>query len=283
MAAPVRVPFTRVRRVGMKGRDIQQDRRALTRAGYWPVNRTTKPPTFYDKPIYTHKFAMYVRRYQRAKHLPVTGQIDRATHNALAREYRDKKGGVHAYGYYGRAGALVMADVARKLRAQEAYLLSAGTVVARGVATALMCVRHRDSIHYTQGSLRMMGVNRRLYPPSFPTYGDCSAMVTWWYFASGTADPNGLGYSGLGYTGTQQNRGQSVRWQAAPTMAIAFYGHPIEHEAMVVRRGMVVSHGSEIGPLLLAINYRPPVLVKAHPLKVRPGFKPWPLRNATAH
>jgi hypothetical protein len=280
--AAILVPFPRTRKVGHKGRDVQQDRRALSRAGYWPLNRTTKPPSFYDKPIYTHKFAMYVRRFQRAKHLPVTGEMDRATHNALARPWRGKGGAVHAYGYYGKAGALVMADVTRKLRAQEKLLLTTGTVQARGCAAALMCVRHRGSIHYTQGGLRMQGVNNRLYPPRYPNYGDCSAMTTWWYYVGGAPDPNRLGYNGYGYTGTQSNHGQSVRWQTAPRMALVFYGHPIGHVAMVVRRGMAVSHGSEVGPLLVAINYRSPVLCKVHTLKQRPGFKPWPLHRAAA-
>jgi hypothetical protein len=281
MAAKILVAYPRERRVGMKGRDVQQDRRALTRAGYWPLNRTTRPASFYDKPIYTHKLAMYVRRYQRAHKLTVTGTINRQTHNSLATPYRDSKGRVHRYGRYGAAGAKVMADVTKKLRAQEKYLLSSGSVKSRGTATALMCVRHRVVIHYTQGGLRMIGVTQRMYPPRYPHYMDCSAGATWWYFCSGAPDPNGLGYNGYGYTGTQQRRGQSVRWQAAPIMALVFYGRPIGHVAMVVRKGMVVSMGSEVGPLLVAINYRPPVLVKVYVLIVRPGFKAWPLRYAS--
>jgi peptidoglycan hydrolase-like protein with peptidoglycan-binding domain len=266
----------------MKGRDVQQDRRALTRAGFWPVNRTTKPPSFYDQPIYTHKLAMYVRRFQRAHKLKVTGEIDLATHNALSRAYKGKNGAVHAYGYYGKAGATVMTAVTKKLRAQEKYLLSSGSVKSRGVAAALMTVRHRSVIHYTQGALRMSGVTRKMYPPNYPHYADCSAHATWVYFVAGAPDPNGLGYNGYGYTGTQQRRGRSVRWQAAPILALAFYGRPIGHVGTVVKRGMVVSHGSEIGPLLVAINYRPVVLVKVYVLVQRPGFKPWPLRYAAA-
>lgn len=277
------VPFPRVRKVGNKGRDVQQDRRALTRAGFWPVNTSTNPPTFWDKPVYTHKFAMAVRAYQRKHNLKLTGEIDRATHNSLATPYKDAKGGVHAYGRYGTDGARVMGLVQKKLIAQEKYLLSSGSVTARGVAAALMCVRHRDVIHYTQGGLRMVGVNRRMYPPSYPRYGDCSAMATWWYFVAGAPDPNGLGYNGQGYTGTQSPRGRRIRASAARPMALIFYGSgsTIGHVVLVVRTGaLAVSHGSESGPNLVSIYYRPVIQANEYDLRLRPGFKPWPVSRA---
>jgi hypothetical protein len=281
VAVAVKVPFPRTRKVGTRGRDVQQDHRALTRAGFWPLNKTGKVPRFYDAPIYTHRFAMHVREFQRRMKLPVTGQIDRATHNRLAKAYRGKNGALHAYGWYGAVGAKVMGDVAKKLRAQERLLLSSGSVTQRGVAAALMCVRHRSVIHYTQGGLRMVGVNRKMYPPNYPHYMDCSSGVTWWYYVSGARDPNGLGYNGQGYTGTQSNKGRATSYNVAPVMAVAFYGRPIGHEALVVKRGsMVVSHGSEPGPLLVNIAYRPVTLVKIMPLDVRPGFHPWAMQGA---
>jgi len=267
----------------MKGRDVQQDRRALTRAGFWPVNTTTTPHSFYDKAIFTHKLAMHVRAYQRAKKLKVTGEIDRATHNSLATPYKDSKGRTHAYGHYGKAGSIVMADVTKKLRAQEQYLLSTGSVISRTVATALLCVRHRAVIHYTQGSLRMIGVTRKLYPPRFPNYMDCSSGYTWWKFAGGAPDPNRLGYNGQGYTGTQANWGTIYAWNKAPLTAAAFYGSRgrIGHIAMVVVKGSkVVSHGSESGPVLTSITYRTPIIVRLHPNNQRAGFKPWSLSKA---
>jgi hypothetical protein len=281
VAAAVKVAFPRTRKVGCRGRDVQQDRRALTRAGFWPRDTRGKVPRFYDKPVYTHKFAMHVREFQRRMKLPVTGEINRATHNRLARAYRGKNGAPHVYGYYGAVGAKVMGDVTRKLRAHERILLSAGSVQQRGVAAALMCVRHRSVIHYTQGGLRMIGVTRKMYPPNYPHYMDCSSGVTWWYYVSGARDPNHLGYSGYGYTGTQSPHGRATSWHVAPVMATVFYGRPIGHVAMVVKRGrLVVSHGSEPGPLLVGVAYRPVTLVKVHPLGVRPGFKPWALQGA---
>lgn len=284
MAAPkILVPFGRVRKENMKGRDVQQDRRALTRAGAWPLNKTTNPPTFYDKAIFTHKFAMYVRAYQRKNGLKVTGEIDRATHNKLATPYKDSKGRLHAYGHYGAAGNVVMTAVAKKLRAQEQHLLSTGSVEARTVATALLCVRHRAQIHYTQGSLRMIGVTRKMYPPNYPRWMDCSSGYTWWKFAGGAPDPNRLGYNGLGYTGTQANHGVIFPWNKAPITAAAFYGRgrKIGHIAMVVVKGSkVVSHGSESGPVLTSIVYRPVIIVRLHSNVQRPGFRPWALSKA---
>jgi putative peptidoglycan binding protein len=279
----VRVPFPRVRKVGCKGRDVQQDRRAMTRAGFWPVNKKTKPPSFYDAAIYTHKFAMAVRAFQRKRGLKVTGEIDRATHNELAKPWRSRNGSVHYWGWYGKDGARIMGLVQKKLIAQEKYLLSSGSVVQRGVAAALMCVRHRSVIHYTQGGLRMVGVNRRMYPPNYPHYGDCSSMVTWWYFVSGAPDPNGLGYNGLGFTGTQSPRGVRVHYSSAPPMAVVFYGrgNTIGHEALVVKTGsQIVSHGSEIGPVLVGITYRSPIQANKYDLRQRPGFQPWPVARA---
>lgn len=281
----VRVPFPRVRKVGCKGRDVQQDRRALTRAGFWPVNKTTKPPSFYDKAVYTHKFAMAVRAYQRKNGLKVTGEIDRATHNKLAMPYRgkDPKKSWHYWGRYGKDGARVMGAVKKKLDAQAKYLTTTGSVTQRGVATALLCVRHRSVIHYTQGGLRMVGVNQRMYPPRYPHYMDCSSGATWWYFAAGAPDPNGLGYNGQGYTGTQSNRGVRVSASSAPLMALCFYGRgrTIGHVAMVVKVGKyVVSHGSEAGPLLVGVFYRPVIQANKYDLRQRPGFKPWTISKA---
>ena len=283
MAAPkILVAFPRTRKLNTHGRDVQQDRRAMTRAGFWPVNHNTKPPSFYDSPEFTHKFALRVRAYQRSKKLKVTGEIDRATHNSLATPYRDPKGRLHAYGRYGKAGALVMADVTKKLRAQERLLLRAGSVEDRTCAAALLCVRHRSLIHYTQGSLRMTGVTRRMYPPAYPRYIDCSAAYTWWKFVGGAPDPNGLGYNGQGYTGTQSNKGVTVAPWNAPRTAAVFYGRPIGHVAMIVVKGSkVVSHGSEIGPVLVNVGYRPPVLAKMHSNRQRPGFTPWAIAKAS--
>lgn len=284
-AAPkILVPYGRVRKENMKGRDVQQDRRALTRAGFWPVNTSTTPHSFYDKAIFTHKLAMHVRAYQRAKKLKVTGEIDRATHNSLAAPYRDKAGKLHAYGRYGKAGAVVMADVAKKLVAQEKYLLNTGSVVARTVASALLSVRHRALIHYTQGGLRMIGVTRRIMPPDFPHWMDCSSGYTWWKYAGGAPDPNRLGYNGQGYTGTQSVWGIVYAWVRAPLTAAVFYSNSrgvIAHIAMVVVMGSkVVSMGSENGPVLTTIAYRHPTVVRLHPNTQRPGFRPWPLSRA---
>ena len=94
-------------------------------------------------------------------------------------------------------------------------------------------------------------------PPQFPTYADCSSFATWCYDAAGAPDPNGLGYNGAGYTGTLFPRG--VETATAAPGDLVFYGGSEAvpaHVAIAVGDGHVVSHGSEIGPLLVPQGYR---------------------------
>lgn len=137
----------------------------------------------------------------------------------------------------------------------------------------LLIYRHRDQVHYTQGGRRWDGIrghhNARL--GQFPTYGDCSAIATWglWnglYLSFGHRDNvNGLGWH-AGFTGTllQHGVGVSVHHMQRGDLVIYGRSYPGVHVATFVgyHNGipMVVSHGSERGPLYVPLHYRNDVL-----------------------
>lgn len=174
-----------------------------------------------------------------------------------------KKLGVKVDGVYGLT-THKKAAAAGFIKAYEAQLFTQVKTVTpedekrnKIVSTALFGYHNRGVIHYTQGPLRMEGVRRRLRPPSIPRWEDCSSFATWNYWVSGSADPNRLGYNGQGYTGTQIIHGDRVSQSQLRPGDLVFYGHyAVTHVAVCVGHGRVVSHGSEVGPLLLPTNYR---------------------------
>lgn len=105
----------------------------------------------------------------------------------------------------------------------------------------------------------MWGITHKIKSPNYPPWADCSAMGTWWYYDVDLPDPNNLGYDGEGFTGTLCLHGVNVSLQNLEPGDLIFYGYryPYKHVAMYVGNGKVVSHGSQIGPLLLPVNYRP--------------------------
>lgn len=134
-------------------------------------------------------------------------------------------------------------------------------------------MRHRYSIHYTQGWRRWDGIRLRKPPWKFPYYADCSSHSTWLHWTAvsrprrgGYRDyVNGSGWR-AGYTGTQVNHGIRLR---RPSLVgdLVFYGGSRGvpgHVATYIGGGLCVSHGSEIGPILVRWNYRPVVAVRRH-------------------
>ena len=115
---------------------------------------------------------------------------------------------------------------------------------------------------YTMGPGRMQGILERIFYPHLPWEGDCSSTVTWYRFAANHMapgkwpDPNGEGYDGEGYTGTMLEHGRAIAESEHEADDLAFYGHPVEHVAIIVARNEVVSHGSAGRPRLLGLNYR---------------------------
>jgi cell wall-associated NlpC family hydrolase len=141
----------------------------------------------------------------------------------------------------------------------------------RAVEAALLGYRKRERVHYTQGAARWSGIKgkRSSAQGEFPFHADCSAYVTWclWnalYLMYRKPDVvNGAGWRG-GFTGTQVEHGRRIRASAAMLPGdLVFYanrGFTPTHVAICVGRKagrpMVVSHGSESGPLFLPFDYR---------------------------
>lgn len=129
----------------------------------------------------------------------------------------------------------------------------------------MLAWRNRARVHYTQGSARWQGIQtgRRSASGQYPNYADCSSIDSWYLWdatrPSGLGDfVNGVGWSG-GFTGTMVQHGQLIAKPELLGDQVFYGGTPSRpgHVATYVGRGLVVSHGQEAGPLLLAWNYRP--------------------------
>jgi len=132
---------------------------------------------------------------------------------------------------------------------------------------AVLGLHHAASIHYTQGELRWQGIDRRRVASvgRFPNEADCSSFAGWCYWNGlhvhlGHTDiVNGEHWLG-GYTGTMLEHGRRVSSPIAGDAIIYGRSWPGEHVAIFTGGGLVVSHGSEAGPLLLPWRYRSDVL-----------------------
>ena len=132
---------------------------------------------------------------------------------------------------------------------------------------AVVGLHHAPALHYTEGPGRWSGIDRRRVASKgeWPAFADCSAFLAWcyWnglYLRGGHSDiVNGCRWE-AGYTGTMLEHGRAVS-EPIPGDAI-IYGSswPGEHTALYTGGGLVISNGSEIGPLLLPWRYRSDVL-----------------------
>lgn len=222
------VPLPRQLKRKMKGLDVLAVQRAISKAGYrkWGSMFTGQ---------FGEGLEMQLRRFQKDHHLHIDGQYGPETHNAMKK-------------YYDGYGARLM------LR-EQALLAKQNDPRKLIVIGATWGYNHRWLIHYTQGGSRMYGVRYRIHIPGIPYYEDCSSFATWCYYQAGLPDPNHLGYSGYGFTGTLGSHGVNV--SVAKPGDLCFYGwRPWHHVSVAVSSYMCVSHGSEIGPLLVPIRYR---------------------------
>jgi cell wall-associated NlpC family hydrolase len=159
----------------------------------------------------------------------------------------------------------------RQVAEAKAALRTAGkartTARERVVRAAMIGVRNRDNISYTQGPKRWEGINRacRAYKGQYPRNADCSSFATWCIWdalggvRSGADVVNGQRWK-AGYTGTQQGHGRVVRLDRARPGDLVFYAGAngiVNHVAVLVAPGRVVSHGSQPGPMVLPVSYRP--------------------------
>lgn len=216
--------------MGAKGLDVGAMQRALHR---W--NETVRPsgPTN----VFGGPTMIQVKKFQQASKVPMSGWYGPATHEKLAPHYDDY-------------GALLM-------RNAKAALHPTKTIRELIVAAAMLGYHNRATIHYSQDmALRMQGVLQRIKPPRFPNFADCSAFATWCYYTAGAPDPNGRKYDGFGYTGTLFPNGTHVVTPQPGDLVFYGGGAVPEHVTIAVGNGLVVSHGSEPGPLLLPQRYR---------------------------
>ena len=119
------------------------------------------------------------------------------------------------------------------------------------VAWAKWAAAHHDKIHYTQGPLRMSGIDK---PGVLPINADCSSFVTLCYNWAGAPDPNGMGYNHTGYTGTLLSHGKKIALKDVLPGDVIVYGAGTgEHTALIVGyhggdNPVTISHGQESDP-----------------------------------
>lgn len=154
-----------------------------------------------------------------------------------------------------RRYARTVKDLSKKEREKAVHLAA---------SAAWMYYRHAPEIHYTQGPKRWQWHHKhydQAWKGEFPRYADCSALATCVLYQGlhhfHIPDVvNGEHWRG-GYTGTQTDHGRRVNYRLHVGDLI-FYGRPVVgHVAVYVGGGMVISHGSEGGPYLLRLHYRP--------------------------
>lgn len=148
----------------------------------------------------------------------------------------------------------------------------------RAAQAALLGYRHRSRVHYAQDSRRWRGITNRRNSArgEFPSYADCSGYTTWclWnglHLLYGKPDVVNGAHWRAGFTGTQVSHGRRIVASDLMRADLIFYaaaGTTPTHVAICVgrQRGrpVVVSHGSEAGPLFLPWNYRRVVAIRRH-------------------
>lgn len=145
----------------------------------------------------------------------------------------------------------------------RAHRLEARRIVAHGAGLMLA---HPQAVHYSMGSDRWEGIDRRLLIArgQYPKHSDCSSSSTWLLWNAlahtfGVRDVvNGTAWR-AGYTGTIAQHGKLVAHDRNLQVGdLLLYGPaPIyEHVAVYMGGGKVFSHGSEPGPYLLDMDYR---------------------------
>lgn len=231
------IPLPRTLKRGDKGKDVLMVKRALSEAKY-------RPWGFGFSTGFGSRLEKDIKNFQKDHNLKVDGVYGLATHKLLAP-------------YFDAYGAKTMVE------------LMPDTPVE--VQAALVTYNNNSLVRYTQTASRMMIVRYKLKPldtlrnwfrAGKQLWEDCSSSVTGYFYIAGKKDPNGYvpGYPGYGYTGTLSTHG--VRVSSPKPGDLGFYGGgwPYHHVVICVgfKNGvpMVVSHGSDRGPLFLAYNYR---------------------------
>lgn len=252
LSAVTSVPFTRIMRLGTKGRDVKAVKRALAKFGY-------DHGVLVNKYGYGNQIKAEVARFQRAHGLKQDGQYGPKTHQKL----------VAAQGF-DKYGKWLMQEAFKNLHPHQ----KSGP--QQVMDAAFTGYHNRAAMNYTEGPLRWNGIDNKRIPPRFPTWADCSSYYTWcdWTVYGGGSDYiNGEKWQ-AGYTGTMADHGKTVvggHLNAKVNDAFLYGYRPdpgtiiTTHVARYVGNGRVISHGSQGGPYLLNWNYRGDlVLVKRY-------------------
>jgi hypothetical protein len=221
------VPLRRTIVVGDDGKDIQGLKRAMRQAG---VGSPSKHPRIFEKVD-----AKFLKNFQRAHSLTVSGDYTPGTHNAMLP-------------FYDQYSAKLMMD----FHPDPAEVLR-----NKLYSTAVFAYQHAPR-HYNNkdATLRVEGWAYRIRPPKMWHYADCSGFCLWCCWVNGIGT-NVVGpYNG--WTGSMRLHGRVVTLAAALKGDMVFYGSPPDyhHVAIYVGNNRVISHGQEGGPFLLPIDYR---------------------------
>lgn len=180
------------------------------------------------------------KKFQASRDIRATGVYGEETHRALSP-------------YYDAYGIELLTEYAAKSALQKAQNAV--------LAAAMVSYNFRNTIHYTEGSLRWMMVANRILEQSIPAQGslwaDCSAWFTWVYWAIGAPDPNNLDWAG-GFTGTLGVNGTVVGDPSKAPIGAGFLYGPGDHSHIALSVGgeNTIGNGSEAGPLYLPADYR---------------------------
>jgi NlpC/P60 family protein len=142
------------------------------------------------------------------------------------------------------------------------------------IQAAQIALRNHEKIQYTMKWPRWDGIrrNRKAWRGEYPRFQDCSSFATWclWngldHFGIGDV-VNGARWQG-GYTGTMLNHGERVTRASVLRADLLFYPRAtdgrIDHVAIYIGDGMVITHGSEPGPSKRRMDYRPIVQIRRY-------------------
>jgi hypothetical protein len=141
------------------------------------------------------------------------------------------------------------------------------------VEAASLAARRSALIEYTMGAKRWDPIarNRKAWRGEVGRFEDCSSFATWclWHGLDHFRKPdivNGQDFK-AGWTGSMLEHGERVSRAEILRADLVFYGNDagvINHVAIYIGGGMVISHGSEPGPRKLRMDYRTIVQIRRY-------------------
>lgn len=225
------VPLRREIKRGTVGKDVLALKRALSHAGY--LKWTPTKWSYVMGPVALSA----LNRFKKQHGLKANSVYGIKAHRKLVQ-----------FGYFDKYGARLMAQAPRPRKHPNRKHLAVADQIE---AYCLWAYHHRDQISYLQR--RPMHIYN-LY--GLPQDEDCSEFATKSFKAGGAPDPNGEFYNGTGWTGTLTQHGTRGPWSTA---ALNFYGgsFPYKHVTVGAGKSRCFSMGSDPGPLLEGVAYRP--------------------------